>query len=761
MDTVLQLNEFFVEGKNPNISHVLLNITEPSTPQEKEKGYFFAICEIEKADNKYILKTQNIIDEIENEYYETSDQGDKNALEIVLGRINQKSFSIVKDNINLNCLIGVINDKKIIFSFYGKPQILLFYKNKQQYKRIDLLKENSEDEEEEKQIFSQIIEGKISTGDYFYASTSKVEDYFSHDRLQKIISTRPPRQSAEHLERVLKELKNNISFGGMIIHLQKESKQEETINKKPIIKGSSAKSLSGLFSSQKKTANMLSPSFLPKLKGNKSDNENVELEDEIEEEDQQRSAQINSSHLKARITKDPVKTNKIDYQKILSKTIKITGITALKIGKILYWLSMLLLTIIVKIGNFIGKLFLAITNIRNRRQEVLSDWLRSWQNIKENIKRIPTSIKLLIVFSIVVVVILVISIVYIGNKKQKQKNDEQFNASIKQITSNIDSGESSLIYNDTKKAFDILKQAKDDLNKLDCTQKERETICKNTNSTLENMLNKVRKMYAIDATLLIDWSSINSANKADKLSIIDKKIFGFSQNNAELFNYDLLSKQGGKTTVNITNSKFKASATPKENDYSVFVNTDNQLVKYTKSDNSWKLLDADYQNSNANITALFAYSRRIYSLDNANKQIYKHDATNSGFGNGQEWIKDNTSTDLSKAISLSIDGDVFTANSDGTIFKFNNGTKQDYSISGIDPDLKNIDQIWTYYELKYLYILDSTNKRLIVINKEDGTLKKQLTSTKFIKPTSMIVDEPNGTAYILDNNKLYKIDLNL
>ncbi len=74
-------------------------------------------------------------------------------------------------------------------------------------KKIDLLQENSENEDEDKQIFSQIIEGKISTDDYFFISTGKVEDYFSQDRLQKIISTRPPRQSAEHLERVLKELK--------------------------------------------------------------------------------------------------------------------------------------------------------------------------------------------------------------------------------------------------------------------------------------------------------------------------------------------------------------------------------------------------------------------------------------------------------------------------------------------------------------------------------------------------------------------------
>ena len=52
----MHLNEFFVEGSSPEESHVLLNITEPSTPEERGKGYFFAICEIFNGDNDYILK---------------------------------------------------------------------------------------------------------------------------------------------------------------------------------------------------------------------------------------------------------------------------------------------------------------------------------------------------------------------------------------------------------------------------------------------------------------------------------------------------------------------------------------------------------------------------------------------------------------------------------------------------------------------------------------------------------------------------------
>ena len=103
--------------------------------------------------------------------------------------------------------------------------ISFFYKNKlDEYKKIDLIAENSgqTDDSERKQIFSQIIQGKISASDYLFAGTSRINNYFTPDRLQKIISARPPRQGADHLQRVLSELKSELSFGGIIVYLQKQ-----------------------------------------------------------------------------------------------------------------------------------------------------------------------------------------------------------------------------------------------------------------------------------------------------------------------------------------------------------------------------------------------------------------------------------------------------------------------------------------------------------------------------------------------------------
>ena len=95
---------------------------------------------------------------------------------------------------------------------------------------------------------------------------------------------------------------------------------------------------------------------------------------------------------------------------------------------------------------------------------------------------------------------------------------------------------------------------------------------------------------------------------------------------------------------------------------------------------------------------------------------------------------------------------------DGSIEKLTAGTKQLFEISGLDPALKTGGQIWTYTDKQYIYLLDTTGKRLIVLQK-DGHLKSQITAKEWKSPISMVIDEQNKTAFILDSNKLYQINL--
>jgi len=753
MDEVLHLHEFFIEGGDPNKSHVLLNITEPATPEEKAKGYFFAICEINNGNSAYIAKVQDIIDELENNYYEVPDQEEKTSLELVLDKINTDSFALIKPDTELNCLVGAIRGSEIIFSFYGNPQIILFYQSKDgEYKKIDLLKENIEYGEEGKQLFTQIIQGKIGPNDYVFAGTPHIAQYFNHDRLQKIITSRPPLQSAEHLQRVMSELRNSLSFGGIIMHMQKPALAAGEPRIKTQVKGDSARSLHNLFNTEKSTAQILSPSFLPRMQ--EKTYKEQQLKNTSASDSRFPSAQINASHLRQHQNARP-SAGKIDAQTIIKGMFKYGWIGIKKIGTAIIWLAVLIKSFILGTGRVCLHLFYLITNYRNRRQLVLSGWRKKWNDFKNNIANLPLITKLLLVVSVILAVIFAGSLEYLNINRKKEDALKTYNQTVQNITAKKDAAESAVIYNDTAIAFKQVDEAKQLLKDLPCRTDAEKTVCQNFQNQLEGILTKIRRVTIVKPALLADWSE--NAPGMTRLFAVGKKIFGFAANSTTLVSYDLLTKENKTLSANLSVPGFTTAAVPKENDYVLFEYGNNEVAQFNPEDNSWKKIDIGYPNQNASIAALTIYNRRLYTLDAQSGQVYKHDVIKTGFAQGKEWLK-NADAGLKNGIDLAIDGDLFILGNDGKISKFTSGAPQPFSVQGLDPALTSANEIWTYTDLDYIYILDSSNKRLLVLDKI-GQLKSQITAEEFSNPTGMAVDEQKSTAYILDSNRLFQINL--
>ncbi|TSC84983.1 MAG: Uncharacterized protein G01um101413_367 [Parcubacteria group bacterium Gr01-1014_13] len=769
MEPALHLHEFFVEGSNPEISHVLLNITEPSTPTERDKGYFFAICEINNATTKYIAKMQNVIDEIENSYYEIPDKIGQTAMEIVLDKINQESLAMVQPDISLHCIVGAIRQNDIIFSFYGQPQMVLFYKAKDDtYKKLDLVEQNKSNEQddeidgkqEKNQLFSQIVQGKIGPNDFFFAGTAHIVKYFNHDRLQKIITTRPPRQSAEHLQRVLSEIKNNLSFGGIIINLQPGPAAPVLIKSSPARKGGAGRSLKNLFSTERNTAHMLSPSLLSRF-----EEETPSAKEDsafaggmlASEEGSRSNTEITSSHLRARTGKIKKAEDDTKVQDILKKT----GVIIWKMLKYaargLVLLLLFISTIISTLGRNFLLLFFIITNYQNRRHTILAQWARWWKNIKENAKHLPVVTKILLALSLVLLLTFGAGIFYIGAKQKKQARAAAYTKAVQDIKTKEDAAESSLVYNDTVAALASIKEAEQVLKQLSCVTTLEKSTCKNLQDRLDDLQMRARKVTLVRPTLLANWDNLGQNIQVNNVFLLSNKIYGFGQTSADIITYDPLVKESKVVSPGIFVANFNAASVPKENDYAVLLYEGKDLVQFNPKDNSWKKIDIDYPNENVKISSVSVYNRRLYTIDIENNQIYKHDAIKTGFSTGKEWTKNNTS-DIKTGVDLAVDGDVFVLGNNGSIYKFSNGIVQPFAISGLEPELKSADKIWTYNDLNYIYILDTAGKRIIVLDKT-GQLKKQITATEFSNPTGMIIDEEKSTAYILDSNKLYQISL--
>ena len=752
MDRILRLNEFFVEGGKQHISHVLLHISEPTTPEEIAKGYFFAVCEINNAEPKYFTKIKDLIDRAGNDYYETADANDKNALELVLEKLNQEALTLVDTGLEIHCIIGAIRQPEITFTYYGKPQVLVFYKNHQGvYQSIDLVEANSDNKDAPTQLFSHIIQGKISSNDFLFAGTPHIGEYFSTDRLQKIITSRPAVQSAQHIERVLSEIKNGHSFGGLVIHIDRADSGPIPIRKAPVVKGASSKSLHSLFNREQSTANTLSPSILPRLKTLFGRNSNTPETPVAVATKTYQPAEINASHISHRDTGHAGATKELAFYQLKSvlaalfRAIIFTGKTIALILVVLYGIIY---------SAFLNSVLLvfAITNYQNRRQHILETWRKQWHSNKENIRRLPTITKVLFFAAILAAGGIAVSIAAIKYRQTQAAHDKQFKTVVQQIKNKKDAMESALIYKDDQAAQTEFVSAEELFGRLECLSKEEKATCAELQNQFDEFDIKIRKITITEPELLFEWKNGIELTNVVK---VNTKLISFSANTSTLFIFDLLSREE-KIIASGAHLGFVKANVPKENDYALFNTSLNNFFKFDPADSTIKPVNVKFSNEQTSIADFLIYNRRLYTLDTLNNQVYKHDGVKNGFEQGKEWIKDGTL--VKDGQELTIDGDMYILKNSGLITKFTAGISQPFSMVSLIQSVGKNASLWTYTDLQYLYILDPDNKRLIILEK-GGRIKQQLVSEMITRPTGFAIDPTNNIAYILDNNKLLKIIL--
>jgi hypothetical protein len=746
-EPLLQLNEFFVEGENQEISHVLLHITEPSTAEEKQKGYFFAVCEINGATEEYLASIQGAIDEIEKGYYELSEDDGKNALEKILEKINERSPALITAGVELNCVVGALRQPEIIFATSGNPTLLLFYKTRQGAYRSMELAQNAEQPSENPQLFSQLVEGKISPQDYLFVATPHVQKFFNADRLEKIITTRPPRQSAEHLERALRNMPSGYSFGGLIIHVA-EAVLSPNKKPRPISARGSEESLHTLFKTESSTSETLSPSIFGKMKeGVRSQMTHPPAAPTMRESAKPKP-EINAPHLhQYRRTEEPG-SQSIAALMAVGRAI---AVAAKAVFGAIVGVVRVLFLFIWRIIQTIGLAFVAAFNISGRRTVILEDWRREWRYYKRSVVELPLITKIIIAGAVLVAAVFLGSIWFLRASQQRASAVRAYNETIQNITTKTDAAESALVYKNEASALSELLAAKDLAQTLPCHSPDQKKTCDELNTKITGLLARARRITTLEPNLLVTWPSAIT-----HLIKINTKLVGFGATTS-LYSFELLSAENKTVAGALPADQFFAGAVPKENDYAVLLGASNQFLSLSPSDLTSKPLDISFPGSNASIASLNVYNRRMYTLDAGRHQIYKHDATSGGFGPAKPWLKD-ASSSLEGAVDLTIDGDVFVLTNSGNILKFTAGSAAQFNVSALDPALSGSSTLWTYNDLTYLYVLDSANKRLVILTK-DGQLKTQITANAWSNPTDMIIDEPGKTAYIIDRGKVYKITL--
>ncbi|MFA5317918.1 MAG: hypothetical protein WC323_00365 [Patescibacteria group bacterium] len=740
-------------GKPSTVGEVF--ISNPQIDQEALLGKLFFLGEIESPKPSALKIMNFFINSLPNNYY----QNEKISLREKMGTIKISEIfesTLAKTNAefenflkkekikinpkSLNIIAGVIYKNDLIFSAAGKTKALLVYNEKDQkdeagsndqlkkiYKitNVDTAKDDENKKIQLNKIFSSVTEGKIPPEGYFIFSNEILPEYISNKHLTKIITTLPPISAIEHLKTQLHKINSYITFLALIIKSSTSPQVKRSI---------------------------------PKMQLNVTANNSLERMNETENETEKYLSPvgiINSSRYLGIIKKISAKFY----------TPKNKNFTAIIRDKILFTKKHRL-NLITRFGCHLKNFFIYLLSIINYLFNLLKDPGTLYLKLVKTSKKIYTTsmisilnffrwfIKLPVLSKILLIVFLISLSLFIYSiqrstlEKNSQLAQQNYQELTQLVTQKQNQVESALLYRNEDRAYELLEEISAIMKELEQLENADKNLINKFLETNRGQVEKISHVVAVDpGEELANFTQLNGNASVKNIFIAGNSIIASDPTNNHLYEFN----RGDKT----------AGLMEKEAQYLDYgANFNNGVIFLSKggrveidenlniNQNESAISEDSYE-----ITDISVYNSRTYVLSAAKNNVFRY-ARN--FSSSEAWIKEDL--DIRDAISLDIDGYIYILKSGGGVIKLLSGYADNFELSPVNPPLSNASRLKLSGENEgdYLYILEPSNKRLVVFDKEGGFIL-QYKIEKFNNLKDFIVLGAEKKIIFLDGNAIYEV----
>lgn len=271
---------------------------------------------------------------------------------------------------------------------------------------------------------------------------------------------------------------------------------------------------------------------------------------------------------------------------------------------------------------------------------------------------------------------------------------------------------------------------------------------------IEQAKNNILQEHKSQNELFLDLNLVKEGFSAKNLSLSDGNLLLLDPNSSTLISLKLSSKSH---QILAGESKLASAKYASINGDFAFVYSSKGILKVDIP--TQKVTEAEALDSNwGEIIDLAGFASNIYLLDKGKNQIWKILATSSGYSSSREYLTKETKVDLAKAAKMQIESSVYILKEGGDILRFTRGAPDHFSIGGLDKAIKDPKSFFTSSETDNLYILDSGNSRIVVVNKTGGYIA-QYQNDSLGGVTDLVVDEKGKKIYLLEGSKIYSLDL--
>lgn len=730
---------------NPQESKALSKIfvATPTILQEKKIGIIFCLVEMPATDD-FNQKIINLIaNEAQNNFYTLENLEVNKPLEDLfedfLYQLNKKIHRLIQgektlfDLGKINVIIGIIqpdySDKKISFNIHfsqaGKIEMILIQKIG--YKNYKITQVNkSADPETAKpnpfKFFSNIISGKLANDDYLVLSNYAILDYISLDKLKNAATALPADKLVEHFKSLLVEVDERIPFSFIIFNLKLEKDYfEETLT--------------------------IGIETMPKAGSEKMTLPEIKKIPRLPEEKKSK----------------PGLVAKLFGRKKPTSQEKITALPQ-QIEK-----SQPRYSLWQKIKRFFKKIFKSLKKTktiakmeRPERDKLVEKW--SQQKLKKidtqiiTIKKIPRFSKALLIFGLIFIILFIVSLFFLGQNQKQEKNKNLFKQMVSQIEEKKNLAESSLIYKDETKAKQNIKEAIALLEQLPKNNADQQKEFEKLSAEIKAMDQKLKHLVNIlENAPFLDFAKELNGSSINKIIEYNGGLFAWQALGNKIYQIDSANKKISLinyTPLNI--GEFKNATTYDASAKAILFlhRDDNKLTKLNLADKTLTPQEIKLP-GNAEIADFEIYNNKLYLVDSKNNQIYKYQIIEAGFTNPKNWLTEKN-IDLTEAVSIAIDSNLYLLKNNGEILKFYTGKKQNFVIKNLEPALTNPTKIYTSLDDQYIYILEPAQKRLVIADKS-GKFIIQYYSEKFSNLKDFTINEKNKGIYLLNDQQLYQI----
>ncbi len=397
----------------------------------------------------------------------------------------------------------------------------------------------------------------------------------------------------------------------------------------------------------------------------------------------------------------------------------------------------------------------------NKERNVVLRWLqKGWDHLvilfeeKTKGRKLPMKKKNILIALLVVIVLLFISIRFLANSRREAQIREEYVVKIEELREEINRANTKGFANDKETANAILMNVEDEAQKILASGYFRSEVTTLLEKVEEarDIINNARRVNA-----LVPYADLSEKRESvDALGLLGMggNLFAYEYNAL----YEVILDQVLEPRTIDPNEVVTKANVMKDQGVIIFMTEGGKMIEYANeefrivenADGPWK-----------RGVDLATYDNFLYVLSPNDNQIYKYTRQRDGYSAATEY---NLSAELAGGLSIAIDGNVFVLKEGGEIVKLFKGERQDLVIEDMmGIDISQATEIFTTPDLNNMYLLDPSNARVIIIQKEvdegRARYKEQIKFEDADGLRGVYVNEDENTLYVTTKKSIVQVEI--